>query len=490
MDHEWPPIVPLMAVDLPPFPVEALPPVLRRFSEEVAESYQVPVDMPAMLTIATAAVPLAKYLRIRIGPDWSEPCNVYMAIASPPANRKSPVFATVTKPLFKFESESAKAIAAKANHARMKRDALSGKHKQAQKKAEQANPEDIDHAIREIEEIEKEMPDIPKATRLIADDVTPEKLANLLAEHDGKMAVMSAEGGIFESIAGRYSNGMPNLDVYLKGHAGDNMRVDRIGRDPESIDSPALTIGLAVQPEVLQGLASKPGFRARGLIGRFFFVMPKSMVGSRKTETLPIYPDTRVKYECLIGDLLDLFHRIGDEGQPATKYLTLKTDALQLFHQYCQSIEKELGPGGSMEMATDWGGKLAGGVARVSAVLNAVKHPNAPWDSKVSFETISEAIMIGDYLQAHALSVFQLMGADPSINDAQHVLEWIQRERITEFSVRDVHAVHRSRFEKSRDIQPCLNILEERGYIQLCHDTEYKGSGRKPSPRYVVNPNL
>lgn len=490
MDYEWPPIVPLMAVDLLPFPVEALPPVLRQFSEEVAESYQVPVDMPAMLSLVTAAVPLSKYLRIQLRPDWSEPCNVYVAVALPPASRKSAVVAAMTKPLYAFERESKKAIQNEIKRAKLKRDALNGKLKKAKKAAEQAGPEELDQALREVEEIEKQIPEIPTPVRLVADDVTPEKLASLLAENDGKMAIISAEGGIFESIAGRYSNGIPNLDVILKGHAGDNLRVDRIGRETELIDSPALTIGLTVQPEVLKGLASKPGFRDRGLIGRFWLVMPPSMIGSRKIETQPIYPDTQIKYQYLIGDLLDLFHRIGDDQLPVTRYITLEPEATQIFKEYCQSIEKELGVGGSMEMIKDWGGKLVGGVARIAAILHAVIHPKAPWDSKVTPESMSNAIKIGDYLQRHALSVFQLMGADPDMNGAQHILERLQRENIEEFSIRDIHVAHRSRFQKSNEILPCLNILSERGYVQFCHRKQQYGPGRKPSPRYIVNPNL
>ncbi|MCG7928399.1 MAG: DUF3987 domain-containing protein, partial [Candidatus Thiodiazotropha taylori] len=131
MDHEWPPIVPLTAEELPPFPVEALPPVLRRFSEEVAESYQVPVDLPAMLSLVTAAVPLGKYLKIQLGPDWSEPCNIYLAVALPPASRKSAVVSTMTKPLYAFEKESRKGIQGDAKRAKLKQDALSGKLKKA-----------------------------------------------------------------------------------------------------------------------------------------------------------------------------------------------------------------------------------------------------------------------------------------------------------------------------------------------------------------------
>ncbi|WP_425466834.1 DUF3987 domain-containing protein [Peribacillus cavernae] len=68
--------------------------------------------------------------------------------------------------------------------------------------------------------------------RLITEDVTPEKLADLMAENNEKMALLSAEGGgIFNIMAGRYaSDGKANLEIFLKGFSGDYCAVDRIGR--------------------------------------------------------------------------------------------------------------------------------------------------------------------------------------------------------------------------------------------------------------------
>lgn len=45
----------------------------------------------------------------------------------------------------------------------------------------------------------------------------------------GCITVSSAEGGVFDSMAGRYEKGA-NFDIYLKGHSGDPITVDRIGR--------------------------------------------------------------------------------------------------------------------------------------------------------------------------------------------------------------------------------------------------------------------
>jgi len=70
--------------------------------------------------------------------------------------------------------------------------------------------------------------------------------------------------------------------VFLKGHAGDLLRVDRVGRAAEHIADPALTLGLAVQPEVLRDIARMPGFRGRGLLARILYAVPPNTVGRRR----------------------------------------------------------------------------------------------------------------------------------------------------------------------------------------------------------------
>jgi hypothetical protein len=112
----------------------------------------------------------------------------------------------------------------------------------------------------------------------------------MLAEQGGRLAVLSAEGGIFSILAGRYS-GAPNMDIFLKGHAGDMARVDRQSRDAAYIDRPALTLGLAVQPEVLRAIAAMPGFRGLGLLARILYSVPENTVGWRKPETAEPIPD-------------------------------------------------------------------------------------------------------------------------------------------------------------------------------------------------------
>ena len=64
-----------------------------------------------------------------------------------------------------------------------------------------------------------------KPIRLLADDVTPEALTTLLADNRGILSIISTEGGLFDTLSGRYSN-MISIDTVLKAYTGDRIRVD------------------------------------------------------------------------------------------------------------------------------------------------------------------------------------------------------------------------------------------------------------------------
>lgn len=292
----WGPITPLNQAHGPDFPVEALPAPLREYTESLRDALQVPADLPAMLMLATAAVPLAKRVRIVLNTEWSEPTNLYTAVVLPPGSRKSAAFSVVTAPLEAWEKQQAELAAEAIANAKQTAKILSASLKEAEKRAAKAAPEEQAKLIQEAKSISSLIPPIPAKPRLLADDVTPERLVGLLAENGGRIALMSAEGGAFEMMSGRYSNSVPNLDVYLKGHAGDRISADRIGREAEIVEAPALTLALTVQPEVLRGLASKPGFRGRGLTPRFLFSIPRTMIGYREIETPPIAPYVKHAY--------------------------------------------------------------------------------------------------------------------------------------------------------------------------------------------------
>jgi Protein of unknown function (DUF3987) len=124
--------------------------------------------------------------------------------------------------------------------------------------------------------------------RIWTEDVTPEKLGAMMADHDECMAIINDEAGILATLAGRYNRGVANLDLFLKAHNGSAVRVDRGSRPPVMMQRPALTMALSPQPSVLQGLAlTKPEFRDAASSGAFCICCLKARWAIARDGLLP-----------------------------------------------------------------------------------------------------------------------------------------------------------------------------------------------------------
>ena len=157
--------------------------------------------------------------------------------------------------------------------------------------------------------------------------------------------------------------------MYLKGHAGDLLKVDRRGRPPEYVERPCLTIGLAVQPEVLRGLAGRPGFGGRGLLARFLYSLPESLVGRRQVGAPPVPPSVADRYALELQALAaSLAAPAGDDG-PAV--LTLDRQATELLLAFERDLEPRLAAGsGDLAHLAGWAAKLAGATCRLAGLLH------------------------------------------------------------------------------------------------------------------------
>jgi replicative DNA helicase len=154
-------------------------------------------------------------------------------------------------------------------------------------------------------------------------------------------------------------------------------------------------------------------------------------------------------------------------------------------------LEPRLAEGAELGDMTDWAGKLAGAVARIAGILHMLDYAGKmqPWDYEVSKEVVERAIKIGHYLLAHAKCVMAFMGSDSRVEDAKYVLRWIERKGCEWFTKREAFEGTKGRFDTVSDLEAGLEVLIEHGYvredpIQPLH----RGPGRKPSPRYEVNP--
>ncbi|NLB43513.1 MAG: DUF3987 domain-containing protein, partial [Clostridiales bacterium] len=483
---KWETPLPFDEYTLPSFPVDALPKPVRDYVLAVAESTQTPVDMSASAALGIMSICTQGKYRIRVKQDWVEPLNIYIVIIAEPSERKSAVISFAAKPVNEFEAEYNRQNAAALESSRMRKRILERRQKSLEEQMAKgkADQTDLDSVAEEIAAFKEKTP-----LRLYVDDITTEKLTSVLSDGDGKAAIVSAEGGIFDMLSGMYTKTV-NIDVLLKGHSGDSIRVDRIGRNSESIMNPALSVLLAVQPNVLSGIMQNGTFRGRGLTARFLYCMPTSYVGNRKYRTESIPQEVTRAYSALIYNLLD------EDSNPTTENpaeITLSPEADALLEDFANELEPKLRD--ELSDVSDWAGKLVGAVLRISGILCRTNHNGGyaflqePEPLIVDAGTMKNAIAIGRYYTEHSKAAFSLMGADPIVKQCKYVLSAIKKNGLAEFTRRDIMRICRG-IRTAEEVQPVLDRLTEYGYIAAKLGNGYSGTGRPAAQSYLVNPTV
>lgn len=471
---------------LPPFPVDALPPWVAEHVAAVAEFTQTPPDLAGCIALAALSTAAGGRAVVEVRPGWREPVNLFTAVAVSSGSRKSAVFAAMTGPLLAAEAalvEAARPVVVEAELAARVAHARAEKAAKAAEVATSAEGRMTAFADASSAALAAEELTVPVLPRLVADDITPEAAASLIAEQGGRLAVLSAEAGIFATLAGRYS-GAPNLEVFLKGHAGDMLRVDRKGRPAEHVEHPALTLGLAVQPDVLVDIARMPGFRGRGLLARILYSLPVNTVGRRRIGVPPVAEHVAAAYA---DNLAALVRVLADWTDPAVLLLDPGADAAVLRLE--AAIEPRLDAAtGDLGHLADWASKLTGATVRIAGLLHLAGHHGAALSRPIDADTLDAAARLGHYYLAHALAVFDHMGADPTTDDARTVLDWICRTGTARFTRRDVFAALRARFKKVTDLDPAIALLVDHGHLRTVPAPAPTGAGRPPSPTYDVHP--
>lgn len=489
--EDWPELVPLDTPNLPRLDLRHLPGWAGDYARAVSADTETPPELAAGMILVSCATAAARRLQVMVKPGYIEPCNLWAVVALPPGNRKSAVQSAATAPLVAWERDQATIMEPEIKRITSERKTLEVRAKEKRGKAakEKDNAKAAELA-REAADIEAELPDIPMQPQIWTSDATPERLGALLAEHGECMAWLSSEGGVFDLLQGRYSNGIPNLDLVLKAHSGDAERVDRGSRPPVFLKSPRLSIGLSPQPDVLRGLAAKPGFRGRGLLGRFLYLLPPSPLGFRPLESNPVPDGVRDAYAAGLRAMLDWEPAINEHGDERPHLLRLSEEARAEHHAFAQAIEAQMRPGRELEHFTDWAGKAPGAAARLAGVLHGIKHAHGkPWEAAITAETMTAALEIMAVISRHSLAALDMMGADPTIAAARSVWDWIEKRRLDRFSVREAFNALRGTFPRVAMLRGSLEALEERGYLEVI-EPPHDGPGRPPSPIVRVRPDI
>lgn len=462
---------------LPPFPKNVFSPDLEAYIQAVAVDTQTSPDMASVIALGALSCCLQGKYITEGKPGHMEPLSLYTVIIAESGERKSSVMRAMITVIMEYEADYIARHEPEIKKNKRTREELERRISSLQKKLDAHEDKKLEAKLNGLQE-QLDMLPVLKLRRFFTDDCSSEALAHLLAANHGTLSVISTEGGIFDIMAGRYS-GKANFDIWLKGHSGDPIRVDRLNRETEYIPRATLSAILSMQPSILSEIMDNSSMDGRGLLARLLFAMPPSTIGSREYCSPAVSDELTANYRALIWRLMDI------PLPERPKLIRLSPQALERMIAYYDEHEKFLAADGIALRA--WASKYIGTVLRIAGILHCVDMREN--ENEISLNTLERAISIGKYFLKHAAFAYSKMAVDTDIQKAKFVLSKIKD--ISELTIKrsSLFQVCRGRFfHKTEDLFPSLELLESYGYIRL-ETPERKGAGRPADIRIIVNPD-
>ena len=495
----WPTPISLSCPPPPALDLEkAIPPGLapfREFCEATAEHIQVPTDYITPIAVAIATIGTARALEIAQASGHRETAPLWFVCLGLPSERKTGVLSVLQAPLLEWQKREGAylkyALAAYDEKRRGIEAQLNGARELQKRKTgpELATEQATALALRATLE---NMPEL-LAPCLSVSTSTPEGVRDGLIRNGEKLLWISDEANEADLLGKRYSDGGGgDLDLPCKAYSGATHTVGRAKNLTHDLKRPALALALFTQPGIFAKVMNNPEANDKGFIARLCPLYPDSRMGTRKYDNPTLPSPLLAWWESALCGLLDLSWPgrvvITASGptrcEKPTRIVPMSTDAEDVFRGLWESIEARIGPDGDLRPVCGFAGKLPGVIARIALTLEAMQDPAAAF---ITADTMRAACEWAPFLLAHFRAVLgnAAMGGDMKL--ARRLLDHVKRKNLAELSARDALRLFGGNRPTREELTPALDLLVESEWLRELPAAPHV-IGRKPSPRYAVNP--
>ena len=480
-------------VEVKEFPYTHTPSVLADWIKDNAEIKSMPSDYIAtglLVCLSSLIAGKVKVQPIKTDSTYAEVPNLWGCIIGRPSAMKTPALNLSLDFMRKFESlldkeyeedlETHKLIEKinKQEEKELEKDI-------AKKIKDKAGMMNTDSLIEEFRSRGKKLEE-PQAKRLVVNDVTPEKLAEMCSYNpNGILTVRDELVGLLNDLN---RPDRPNAKaLYLEGWNGTNQfKTDRIGRGSQVIERLLLSVLGTTQPGVLnkyiREARDKEG--GDGLLQRFqFLVYPKLS----KQEGLTRQPDFKLKDK--VEKIFDDFFNYEPNEFDV---VTFDEQGQEWFDLYKKENFRLTRSGKLNPILEAHLGKYTKLYSALALIFALVENINT---LKINEEASLNAFVWVQYLESHARSVYGLVddpfwNAKELLKRMETLFDWRlvpgEKEFITS---REVHRKQWSHLKQIEDVVRALDQLTDHGYFLKISTTPSEKGGR-PTDRYYPHPDL
>jgi hypothetical protein len=394
----------------PRFPTDAMPEPCRALVTEASAAIGCPpefVGLSMLVTLGTA-VGNARVVRLKAG--WEDGATIYAAMIADPGEKKTPAQKVATEPAVKLQARLREEYRRAADeHKREMRQHEVNKRDNA-KQGLPADPE----------------PEAPVMERSVVEDVTVERLADLLGETPRGILQARDELAGWVKAMDQYKSGGKGADrqFYLSAWSNNYVAVDRKNRaEPLMLQRPFVGVLGGIQPEILPEIGEG---REDGLLDRFLFAYPDPVLSSWTDDE--ISDEARDRYAGLYGKLRNLHMPTGELGDPEPTRILFSPDAKEVLVQAIDAHRGEMTrPGFEARLKGPWS-KLEAYLARLCLVLAVSRAAAERAPERIEVRDVLGAVVLLDYFKGMARRVHaRLHGENPEMRLAEDVAAFLER---------------------------------------------------------------
>jgi hypothetical protein len=281
-----------------------------------------------------------------------------------------------------------------------------------------------------------------------------------LSENDEQLASLSADAlSIVNILLGRY-NRLDRTDegLYLKAYSGDPCRIDRMSRDPVSLESPCLTALWLTQPDKVQALLDERSLNEGGLIPRILPCHTNCEPREIGKNPPAISESTSKAYAGLIYSLLSTY-RLAHE-----RFVIQPTpEALQALNDHHDAIVKRRR--GELRDVTSYAARWNEQAWRISVCLHAAAHGAEAHQHQLDLETAQHAMKLADWFAEQQLRILNAGRTQRKVERLQMLRELIVQQYNGEATLRDLKLRNGFKADEVRELAikfPGMLAIEKR----------------------------
>lgn len=476
-------------IDAPqPYPIDALPPIIKDAVYSYHEYGQQPVEMIAMSALSNVSLACQGLANIARDDVLTGPISLNFLLAAESGERKTSADNAFSEAARKWEEEKMKAMESESAIARGKIDAHKYKKAGVQQaivcESKKKNKDNIRLAQLEktLISLEQQAPHMPIVPELFYEDATRESFTEQLAFGYPSVALLSDEGGI---IVGSYSmskeQSTGTFAFLNRLWDGKPYKRHRVTQTTCTVKDRRVTCSIMLQLSVLKQLVFGTDGQSRGtgFLARQLLSYPKSTIGGRIYKKPPLDDFHMKAFHSRITEMLNMpLPTEGKEMYLKPPTIKLSEEARIEWVRFYNEIEYHLGKFGELEMIKDFASKSADNAARIAANLQIFQCSSVP--EKVSKKMMISGIEIARWHLYETRRIFGFLDVPEKINFAQMLLDWILEKGLNQVNSQKIAQYGPNKLRNKVVRDTAIRTLLEHNY--LIESQEGK------SKTYVFNP--